>query len=110
MLGFAETRQVRVNDRRDRTAVPKVDLDLAEVLALLQQVGGVGMTQSVDVGSFANAAGFEGDAKDALQSAAVHRLSGCGSAEATMTFAGKEKGGMPMAFPLLAQERQRAGG
>jgi hypothetical protein len=101
---------VRVNDGGDRTAVPEVDLYLAQVLALFQQVRGIGMAQGVDVRGFLHAAGFEGKAEDALQSAAVHRLGGSGSAEAAVTFAGKEKGGMTVASPLLAQKRQRAGG
>ena len=40
MPGLAEARKVRVNDRGERALVAEVDLDLPEVLALLQQMGG----------------------------------------------------------------------
>ena len=43
MLGLAEARQVGVNRRHQRTLVAEVDLDLAQVLALLEQMGSVGM-------------------------------------------------------------------
>jgi len=49
MLGFAQTGQVRVNGGDDRAAVAEVDLNLAEVLALLQQMRRVGVAQRVDV-------------------------------------------------------------
>ena len=43
MLGFAEAGQVRVAGH-GRALVAQIDLDLAEVLALLQEVGGVRVT------------------------------------------------------------------
>ena len=43
MLGLAEAGQVRVNDGGDRALVAEVDLDLAEVLALLQQMSRIRM-------------------------------------------------------------------
>ena len=45
MLGFAQAGQVRVNGGDDRAAVAEVDLNLAEVLALLQQMRRVGVAQ-----------------------------------------------------------------
>jgi hypothetical protein len=108
MLGFAETRQVRVDNRRHRTFVAEVDLDLAEVLALLQQMRGVGVAQRVDVGLFFHAAGLEGQAEGALQRGAAHWFGGRGGAQTAVTFGGKEQGRMTMSFPLLAQEQQRA--
>jgi len=43
-VGFAEAGQVRVAGRHGRALVAQIDLDLAEVLALLQEVGGVRVT------------------------------------------------------------------
>ena len=43
MLCFAEAGQVRVESRRHGTLVAQIDLNLAEVFALLQEVSGVGM-------------------------------------------------------------------
>lgn len=44
MLGFAEAGQVGVEGGDDRTFVSEIDLNLAEVLPLLQQMRGVGMS------------------------------------------------------------------
>ena len=44
MLGFAEAGQVRVEGRHGRALVAQIDLDLAEILTLLQEVGGVRVT------------------------------------------------------------------
>ena len=44
VLGFAEAGQVGVEGGDDRTFVPEIDLNLAEVLPLLQQMRGVGMS------------------------------------------------------------------
>ena len=52
MLGFAESGQVSVNSRHGRTLVAEVDLDLPEVLTLLQEMGGVGMAQTVNMSGF----------------------------------------------------------
>lgn len=50
MLGPAQARQVRVDGGDERAFVAEVDLDLAEVLALLEQVCGVRVAQTVNVG------------------------------------------------------------
>lgn len=110
MLCFAQAGQVGVNHGRNRTAVPEVDLDLAQVLALLQQVRGVGMAQGVDVGGFLDAAGFESDAEGALQGIPAHRFSGSRSAFASATFGRKEECGMTMTLPLLTQQKEGAFG
>lgn len=68
MLGLAEARQVGVNGRDHRTLVAEVDLDLAQVLTLLQQVRRVGMPEGVDVRVFGDAAGLERQAEGPLQS------------------------------------------
>jgi hypothetical protein len=110
MLRFAEAGQVRVDDGGCRAFVSEVDLDLAEVLALFEQMGGVGVAQCVDVGVFLDAAGFQSEAKGALQGGAAHRFGGRGRALSTVTFGGKDQRGMPMAFPLFAQELKGAHG
>lgn len=44
MLGFAEAGQVGVEGGDDRTFVSEIDLNLAEVLPLFEQMRGVGMS------------------------------------------------------------------
>ena len=70
MLGFAQTGQVGVNGGDDRTLVTQIDLDLAEVLALLQQMRRVGMSQGMDVRLLGDGAGFEGQTEGALEGGA----------------------------------------
>jgi hypothetical protein len=110
MLGLAEAGQVRVNDGGDRAFVAEVDLDLAEVLALLQQVGRIRMAQGVDVRLLFDAAGLEGEAEGPLQRGTAHRFGGAAGAQPTVPLGGKEQDRMAMRFPLLAQEQQRAPG
>ncbi len=57
VLRLAQARQLRVNRRRHRAAVPEVDLNLPQVLALLQQMRRIRMPQAVNVHVFADAAG-----------------------------------------------------
>ncbi len=86
----------------------KVDLDLAQVLALFQQMRGVGMAQGMDVGLFSHAAGLKRQAEGPLQRRAAHRFGGRAGAQSTVTLGGKEQDWMAVRFPLLAQEQQRA--
>ena len=108
MLGFAQAGQVGVNSGDDRTPVAQVDLDLAEVLALLQHVRRVGMAQGVDVRVFGDGAGLEGQTEGALEGGAAHRFGGGAGTLSTVTFGGKEQDRMTVRFPLLSQEQQRA--
>ena len=110
MLGFAEAGQMGVDGGDDGTFVAEVDLDLAEVLALFEQVRGVGMAQGVNVGVFFDAAGIEGQPEGALERGAAHGFGGGGGALAGMTPGGEDQRGMAMGFPLLAQEQERAPG
>jgi hypothetical protein len=108
MLGLAEAGQVGVDGRDGGTLVAEVDLDLAEVLALLQKMGRVRMTQRMDVGGLPDAAGLERQTEGALEGGPLHRLGGRGGPLTTVPLAGKEQRGMAMGFPLLPQEFQRA--
>jgi len=110
MLGFAQTGQVGIDGGDDWALVAEVDLDLTEVLALFQQVSGVGMAQRVNVGVLFDTAGLEREAEGPLQRGAAHRFGGGGGALAAVAFGGKEQRGMTMAFPLLAQQFERAFG
>ena len=93
-----------------RALVAEVDLDLAEVLALFEQMGGVRMAQGVNVRLLVNAAGFQSQTEGALESGAAHRLGGGGGALSALAFGGKEEGGMLVSEPLLAQEPEGAFG
>ena len=108
MLGPAQARQVGVNGGDERAFVAEVDLDLAEVLALFEQVGGVRMSQCVNVRGLFDAAGLEREPEGALQRGAAHRFGGRGRALSAVTFGGKEQRGMAVGFPLLAQQHQGA--
>ena len=108
MLGFAEAGQVGVDDGGNGTLVAEVDLNLAEVFPLFEQVGCVRVAQRMDVGLFFDAAGFEGQAESALEGGAAHGFGGAGGAQTAMTLGGKEKDGMAMGFPLFAQEQKCA--
>jgi len=99
---------MRVERGDDRTLVAQIDLELAQVLALFQQVRRVGMAQGVDVRGFVHAAGPERQTKGPLQRGARHRLGGGGRALTTVTLGGKEQRGMAMRLPLLPQELQSA--
>jgi len=108
MLGLAEAGQVRVDGGGGRTLVAEVDLDLAEIFALFEQVGGVGMTQGVDMGLLGEGGCLQRETEGALQGAAAHGLGGGGGFLVAVTFAGEEQRGMAMGFPLLAQEVEGA--
>ena len=108
MLGLAEAGQVGVDDGGQGALVAEVDLDLAEILTLLKQMGRVRVAQRVRVRGLFDSAGTEGDAEGALEGAAGHRFSGRAGALATTAFGGKEQDRMTMGFPLLAQEEQGA--
>ncbi len=108
MLGFAEAGQVSIDGGDQRTFMAEVDLDLAQVLALLKQMRGVGMTQGVDMSRLGDAAGFEGQAESPLERGAAHRFGGGAGAQAAVAFGWKEQAGVAMTFPLLAQEQQCA--
>lgn len=108
MLRLAETGQMRVDRGDHRAGVAEIDLDLTQVLALFEQVRGVGMAQGMDVGVLFDAAGFERQAEGALQGGALDRFGGHGRAASGMTFAREQERGMAMGFPLFAQEQQRA--
>jgi hypothetical protein len=110
MLGLAEAGQVSVNDRGYRALVAEVDLDLAQVLALFEQVGGIGVAQRMDMGLLGDAASPQREAESPLQRGPAHWFSGGGSALATVPLGGKEQDGMAVGFPLLAQENQGARG
>ncbi len=108
MLSFAETGQVRINGGDDRTLVAEVDLDLAEVLALFEQMGGVRMPQSVHMGLLFDAAGIEREAEGALKGRSIHRFGGGGSALTVVTFGGEEQRRMLVRFPQLPQQVEGA--
>ena len=108
MLGLAQARQVRVDGGDQRAFVAEVDLDLAEVLALFEQVRGVRVSQSVNVRGLFDAAGLEREPEGALQRGAAHGFRGRGRALSAVAFGGKEQRGMTVGFPELAQQRQGA--
>jgi len=108
MLGPAQARQVGIDGGDERAFVAEVDLDLAEVLALFEQVCGVRMAQRVNVRGLFDAAGLEREPEGALQRGAAHGFRGRGCALSAVTFGGKEQRGMTVGFPELAQQRQGA--
>jgi hypothetical protein len=108
MLSFAEARQVRVNRGDDRALVTEIDLYLAEVLPLLEQMRRVTVAQGMDVRRLGDGAGLEGQTEGALERGAAHRFGSGTRALSAVPLGGKEQDGMTVRFPLLAQEHQRA--
>ena len=103
MLGLAQARQVCIDDGGSRAFMAEVDLDLAEVLALFEQMRGVTVPQRVDVRGLLDATGQQSHAKAALQRGAAHGYGGGGRPLATVAFGGEEQRGMPMRFPVFPQ-------
>ena len=103
VLGLTEAGQVRIDDGGRRTLVAEVDLDLAQVLALLQKMRRVGMAQRVHMGILLDAALLQGQSKSPLERAAAHRFVGRGGTLAMMAFGRKEPDGIAMSFPEGAQ-------
>ena len=64
MLSLAEAGQMGVTGRDLGTAVAQVDLKLAQILTLLQEGGGVGMAQRVDVSGLLDAAYTQSQPED----------------------------------------------
>ena len=88
--------------------VAQIDLDLPKVLTLFEQMGGVAVAQSVDVGGLLDAAGLERQAKGALECGAAEGLGGGGTELASVALGREEHRGMTMSLPLLPQELQGA--
>src|SRR5258708_39220603 len=104
VLSFAETGQMGVEGRHHGALVSEIDLDLAEVLALLKKVSGVRVPQRVHMGGLLDAASLEGQAEGPLQGGAAHRLGRSRCTLPTVAFGGEEQGGMTVGLPWLAQQ------
>jgi len=103
MLRLAQAGQMRVDDGGVGAFMAEVDLDLAEVLALFEQMRGVTVPQRMHVRGLLHAAGLEGQAEAALQRGVGHGFRGGGGSLTTVAFAGEEQRGMTMRFPLIPQ-------
>ena len=90
------------------TGMAQVDLELAEVLALFQQMSGIAVPQAVNVGRFLNATGLEGQTEAALEGGAAHRFSGGRGALAAVAFGGEEQLRMAVGLPVRAQQVESA--
>jgi len=110
VLGLTEAGQVGIDDGGGGAFVAEVDLNLSEVFALFEQVGGIRVTKPMDRGVFLDAAGFQGEAEAALEGAAAHGPGGGGSALAIVAFGREEEFGMAMRFPERAQEPEGPSG
>ncbi len=97
-----------VDDRSSGVAMSEVDLELAQVFTLFQQMRGIGVAQRMNMCVLGDATGPEGNAEGALKGGAADRFLGCGSTDAATAFGGEEQSGMAVGFPLLAQQLQRA--
>jgi len=110
MLCLAQAGQMRVDDGGVGAFMAEVDLDLAEVLTLFEQMRGVTVPQRMHVRGLFHAAGLEGVAEAALQRGAAHGYGGGGSSLATVAFGGEEQRGMTMRFPVFPQALEGACG
>jgi len=103
MLSLAQAGQMGVDDGGIGAFMAEVDLDLAEVFALLKQMRRVTVPQRMHVRGLLHAAGLEGQAEAALQRGVGHGFRGGGGSLTTVAFAGEEQRGMTMRFPLIPQ-------
>ncbi len=110
MLRLAQAGQMRVDDGGVGAFMAEVDLDLAEVLTLLEQMRGVTVAERMHVRGLLDAAGLESVAEATLQRGAAHGLAGGGGPLATVAFGGEEQRGMPMCFPVFPQAFEGAFG
>ena len=69
-----------VDDGGGGAVMAEIDLELAEVFALLQQMGGIAVPQGMNVRGFFDASGAQSQTEGSLQRGAAHRLGGRGSA------------------------------
>ena len=60
VLGLAQRRQMGVDDRGGGVAMSQVNLELAQIFALFQQMRRVGMTQGVDMRLLGEPTSLEG--------------------------------------------------
>ena len=97
-----------INGGGGRIGMAEVDLDLAEVFTLLQQMSGVAVAQTVDMAGLLDAALFESQAEGALQGGAMDGFGGGSSALSVATLGREEQTGMAMGLPGLAQQLQGA--
>ena len=86
----------------------EVDLDLAEVLPLFQQMRRITMPQRVGVGGLGDATGPECQPKGPLHGRTAQRFGGRGRALAVGTRGGKQQPRMLVGAPEFAQQEQRA--
>jgi len=99
---------VGIDDGGGGAVMAEVDLELAKVFPLLQQMGGIAVPQRMNVHGFFDAAGAQGQAEGSLQRGAAHRLGSGGSAQAAVALGGEEKTGMPVGAPDLPEQLQGA--
>ncbi len=97
-----------VDGGTDGAGVAEVDLELAKVFTLLQEMGCIAVTQRMDMRILFDAAGAQGQAEAALESGALHGLSGGGSALAAVAFGREDKTGIAMRAPELAEQFEGA--
>ena len=105
MLSLTKAGQVRVEGGDSRIFVAEINLDLAQVLPLLKEMGRVGMTKRVHVRMFLNAASLKGQAEAPLQGGPTQGSGGGGRSRASSaTFGWEHKRRVAMSFPLLAEQ------
>ena len=100
MLSLGERGQVSVEGSRDDAFVAEVDLDLTEVLALLKEMGGVGMAQSVRMSGLLDAARTQSETEGALDGGT--RLGRVEVALARRMGCGEDQEGVTVGFPVKA--------
>ena len=92
-----------IDDGGGGAVMAEVDLQLAEVFALLQQLCGLAVAQRLNMGGLFDAAGAQGQTEASLQRGAAHRFRGGGSPQAAVAFGREEPARMSVGAPELAQ-------
>jgi hypothetical protein len=86
----------------------EVFLDQSQVNSSLKQVGGIGVSEGVDMGPFVDVASPQSSLEGHLDAAWGHRLIDPGPMQASLAWRRKEPQRMAMGLPELPQQLQWA--
>jgi len=102
--------EVEVDHRGFELGVPQVALDEPRIHAGFKQMGSVGMPQGMDSDAhFGDPGPVFGCAEGTLDTGATHGVGSRGTLGVIPPGGGKEPGGVPMSFPVGAEQREGLG-
>lgn len=105
-LELSQFGQMGINGGCFRSGMAEVLLDLSEIDAVFQKIGGIGMSQSVDGGFFMDTTLMKGSAESILNVAERHRMIGRTAMDATAAAGRKDPDGIAMELPAFAEAQE----